>query len=371
MLLLIHPKTGKSLEINEYWLRDHCRCGECLNTETNQRRLDLFELPSDVKASQHNWETRTGEEDHLVVLWSDGHRSTYTSSFIFDSQLEELISRRSKSTSLTPWNRSIVLQNERHLRFSLPQLVASDEEVKLLITALVRYGIVFIDDVAPTPTMTELALRRCFPLMKTFFGEMWTFSDKADHADTAYTQLYLGSHTDNTYFTDAAGLQALHCIEHSGDAQGGENFFVDGLHVVHELKRRFPAEYELLCRVQVPAEYIEKGEHHRHTAPIIRIDPLTGELLQLRLNIYDRAVFDTLSQREMAQFYASLRQLLQIVRDEEQQWQVKLQPGSIVIFDNWRVLHGRNAYTGRRTMSGAYVQRTDFQSKARTLGIIE
>ncbi|XP_030554004.1 trimethyllysine dioxygenase, mitochondrial [Drosophila novamexicana] len=367
MLQLTHSKTGKSLEVDEFWLRDHCRCGECLNTETNQRRYDLVDLPVDVHVMKHNWQT----PEQLVVEWSDGHCSTYDWAFIYDSQLEQLISRRTKSTALTPWNRSVVLQNERHLRFTLPALVASDEQVKQLIAALVRYGIVFIDDVAATPTMTELALRRCFPLMKTFFGEMWTFSDKRDHADTAYTQLYLGSHTDNTYFCDAAGLQALHCIEHSADGTGGENFFVDGLHVVHELCRRFPDAYELLCRVPVPAEYIEQDEHHCHTAPIIRIDPLTGALLQLRLNVYDRAVFNTLPQSEMANFYASLRQLLQLVRDEEQQWQLKLVPGSIVIFDNWRVLHGRHAYTGRRTMSGAYVQRTDFQSKARTLGIIE
>ncbi|XP_017004918.2 trimethyllysine dioxygenase, mitochondrial [Drosophila takahashii] len=364
MLFLKHPKTGKSLEVNEFWLRDHCRCGECLNLDTNQRRYDLLDLPADVKSAEVKY-----EGIKLKVLWSDGHQSCYDLDFIFDSQLEQLIELRSKSTNLTPWNRSIILQNERHLRFSLSQMVSSDDVVRSLVESLVRYGIVFIDDVAPTPNMTELALRTVFPLMKTFFGEMWTFSDKPDHADTAYTKLYLGSHTDNTYFCDAAGLQALHCIEHSGS--GGENFFVDGLHVVNELKRRFPDAYNVLCRVQVPGEYIEKGEHHRHTAPIIQVDPLTQEFIQLRLNVYDRAVFDTIPQSEMSEFYASLRQLLQIVRDEEQQWSLKLQPGSIVLFDNWRVLHGRHAYTGSRTMSGSYVQRTDFLSKARVLGIIE
>jgi len=50
------------------------------------------------------------------------------------------------------------LQNEQHLRFSLPQLISSDDKVKCLVESLVRYGIVFIDDVAPTPNMTELAL---------------------------------------------------------------------------------------------------------------------------------------------------------------------------------------------------------------------
>ncbi|XP_017035670.1 trimethyllysine dioxygenase, mitochondrial [Drosophila kikkawai] len=361
---LKHPKTGKSLQINEFWLRDHCRCGDCLNLDTNQRRYDLLDLPDDITSLSTKY-----EGNQLLVQWSDGHRSSYDLDFIFDSQLDQLIGRRSKYTSPTAWSRSIITQNERNLRFSLPQLVSSDAVVKSLVESLVRYGIIFIDEVPPNPTMTELALRRVFPLMKTFFGEMWTFSDKPDHADTAYTKLYLGSHTDNTYFCDAAGLQALHCIEHSGS--GGENFFVDGLYVVEELKRRFPDAFETLCRVQVPGEYIEKGEHHRYTAPVIQLDPLTQEFVQLRLNVYDRAVFDTLPQSEMAGFYKSLRQLLQLVRQEQVQWNLKLVPGSIVLFDNWRVLHGRQAYTGSRTMSGSYVQRTDFLSKARVLGIIE
>jgi len=48
MLLLKHPKTSQSIEINEFWLRDHCRCVECLNFETNQRRYDVLDLPADI-----------------------------------------------------------------------------------------------------------------------------------------------------------------------------------------------------------------------------------------------------------------------------------------------------------------------------------
>jgi hypothetical protein len=46
---------------------------------------------------------------------------------------------------------------------------------------------------------------------------MWTFSDSKDHSDTAYTKDFLPAHTDNTYFNDGAGLQVLHCIQHSGE----------------------------------------------------------------------------------------------------------------------------------------------------------
>ncbi|XP_030377666.1 trimethyllysine dioxygenase, mitochondrial-like [Scaptodrosophila lebanonensis] len=367
MISLKHPKTGKILEVDEFWLRYHCRCVECVDADTKQRRYNLFDLPAAVKALKLSYKS---DQALLLVEWSDGHKANYDIDNIYNSQLDALISRRTSSTIYTPWNRSTILKHEQNLCFSLSALINNDDVVKSLVTSLVRYGIAFINEVPPTPTMTELAIRRVFPIMKTFFGELWTFGDRKDHADTAYTKLYLGSHTDNTYFCDAAGLQALHCIEHV-NGEGGENFFVDGLHVVQELKRENPKAYELLCRVQVPAEYIEPGQHHRHTAPIIKTDPVTGEFVQIRVNEYDRAIMDTLPQSEMANFHGSLRALLELIREEANQWQLKLSPGTIVIFDNWRVLHGRMAYTGQRTMSGAYVQRTDFVSKARVLGIIE
>lgn len=286
--------------------------------------------------------------------------------------MENTIQRQQASLIRTPWNRSVILQNERHTRVTLTELVQTNEKaIHKLVSSLIRYGIAFVDEVPANTTMTEMAIRRVFPPMKTFFGEMYTFSDQMlDHADTAYTKEYLGSHTDNTYFCDAAGLQALHCIRHE-NVIGGENFFVDGLHAALELKRRNPHAFEVLSRVYVPAEYIEEGQYHKHSAPMIRTDPITGEIIQLRLNVYDRAAFDTIPQEDMQEFYACFREYLKVVEDMENRWEFKLVPGTIVIFDNWRVYHGRKGYSGLRTMTGCYVQRTDFMSKARVLGIID
>jgi len=40
-----------------------------------------------------------------------------------------------------------------------------------------------------------------------------------------------------------------------------------------------------------------------------------------------------------------------------------LVPGRAVIFDNWRVLHGRSAFKGKRTMCGAYIGIDQFESR--------
>ncbi|XP_059220503.1 trimethyllysine dioxygenase, mitochondrial-like [Stomoxys calcitrans] len=217
--------------------------------------------------------------------------------------------------------------------------------------------------------MTEMTLRRLFPLMKTFYGEMFEFSNEYLHDDITYSQDYIGPHTYHTYFCDASALQGLHCVEHNGG--GGDSFFIDGYHVAEQLSQRNPKAFEILSRVHVPAEFLDKGERHRFSSPIIRVDPVTKKVFQVRLNLYDRSVFNTLGQNEMRDFYESLREFLTIAHDPGNWWQLKLNPGTMVIFDNWRLLHGRQAYTGKRVMIGGYVQRTDFLSKARVMGIID
>ena len=47
----------------------------------------------------------------------------------------------------------------------------------------------------------------------TYVGDMWEFSDKSlDFADTAYTNLSLGLHTDLTYFDTPAGYYIYMCV---------------------------------------------------------------------------------------------------------------------------------------------------------------
>ncbi|XP_073822493.1 trimethyllysine hydroxylase [Musca autumnalis] len=369
MLEIKHSQSQEIIKVNYFWLRDHCRCPRCNNVDTKQRRYNLLDIPRDIKP-ENGGVKYLKDGLMLEVKWNDGHVSEYDIDFVFNSQVEKLIQRKATATLKTPWNLPIILQNERHSRFRLTDLISSDAVVRDYVAALVRYGIAFIDDVPANTTMTEMAIRRVFPVMKTFFGQMFTFSDAADHADTAYSKEYLGSHTDNTYFCDAAGLQALHCLQHI-NGEGGENFFVDGLHCALELRRRNPKAFEILSRVHLPAEYIEEGQHHIHSAPMIRLDPVTKEIIQLRLNVYDRAVFNTIPQSEMMEFYEAFCEFLEIVQSPDNQWRFKLYPGTIVIFDNWRVYHGRYSYTGNRTMTGCYIQRTDFLSKARILGIID
>ena len=46
---------------------------------------------------------------------------------------------------------------------------------------------------------------------------------------------------------------------------------------------------------------------------------------------------------------------------------VQLGPGTAVLFNNHRVLHGRSAFTGERRLCGAYVGYDEYRSKLAVL----
>lgn len=118
-------------------------------------------------------------------------------------------------------------------------------------------------------------------------------------------------------------------------------------------------------------EYIEDGRHHRYKAPIIKLDPISGDIVQVRFNLNDRAPFKTVTAGKIRQFYRDLKTLTQEFENPDNRIKFTLQPGTVMIFDNWRVLHGRMAYEGKRTMTGCYVARTEFESALRVNSFIE
>lgn len=59
-------------------------------------------------------------------------------------------------------------------------------------------------------------------------------------------------HTDNTYFTEPAGLQALHMLSHT-DGSGGESSLVDGFRAAAELFNQDFRAYRALSTVSIHA----------------------------------------------------------------------------------------------------------------------
>jgi alpha-ketoglutarate-dependent taurine dioxygenase len=56
-----------------------------------------------------------------------------------------------------------------------------------------------------------------------------------------------------------------------------------------------------------------------------------------------------------------------LANQTSRQFEFCLEPGTVITFDNWRLLHARSALTGYRQLCGGYHNREDFESRLRVI----
>ena len=91
--------------------------------------------------------------------------------------------------------------------------------------------------------------------------------------------------------------------------------------------------------------------------------------MQVSFNNYDRAPF-RLDPELTKIFYEAISLFDNLANSKQYQWRHILKPGELLIFNNWRVLHGRGSFNGKRKMKGCYINKEDFDSSCKINGLI-
>jgi trimethyllysine dioxygenase len=339
-----------------FWLRDHCACAQCRHPEAQQRLLDTFALPADITARSV---CLADGGRALAVTWADGHQSLYGA----DELAFAAAGGVEAAAEIAAWD-------DARIQRELPQIgyadfMANEAALTAYLEKLERYGFCFLEGAPATPEATQAVATRIAYIRETIFGGYWDFTANLEHKDTAYTTLAIGPHTDSTYNFDAPGYQMFHCL--GFDGVGGESVFVDGFKIAEIMRRDTPELYRTLTEIEVPSQYLDhdKGIHLLARRPLFRLDS-QGRLAQVSYNNLDRASF-ALEPARMRAFYEAYGCFTRLANDRALQYRRQLLPGAIVLFDNWRVLHARDAYAGYRRLAGAYLNKEDVESRLRVL----
>ncbi|XP_065771694.1 trimethyllysine dioxygenase, mitochondrial isoform X2 [Muntiacus reevesi] len=305
------------------WLRDHCRSATCYNSKTHQRSLDTASVDLCIQPKAIHLDKAT-----LFFTWPDGHVTRYDLDWLvknsYEGQKQKFIQPR------ILWNAEIYHQAQVPA-VDFQTFLETKEGLKNFLQNFLLYGIAFVENVPPTQEHTEKLAKRI----------------------------------------SLISIQVFHCLKHEGT--GGRTLLVDGFYAAEKVLQKAPEEFELLSKVPLKYEYIENvGECQNHmigVGPVLNIYPWNKELYMIRYNNYDRAVINTIPYDVVHRWYTAHRTLTRELRRPENEFWVKLKPGKVLFIDNWRVLHGRESFTGYRQLCGCYLTRDDVLNTARLLGL--
>ena len=325
----IHWETekGDAGQIDGRWLREMCTCSACRHPDTAQKKINVLQLPADSVRPRMAREVDQEGVRGYEVEFRDGHRTFVP--FKMLSTRDKLETKQDRAGFVEPqvWDSSIST--------SPPTVSYSDVQAGPGMATLLRkirsHGFAFISDMPATPEASQALLENIGPIRNTHYGGFYDFTSDLSSKDTAYTAEALEPHTDNTYFTEPAGLQALHMLSHT-DGSGGESSLVDGFKVANDLYRENNRAYTMLSSTGVhahasgnegvnvqPAQPTPVLVHHREL----------GCLQQVRWNTADRAGVAT-SQRLMGSWYDAATAFDRKVNDKKNQYWFRLEPGKML-----------------------------------------
>ncbi|GLA41148.1 hypothetical protein AnigIFM63309_009233 [Aspergillus niger] len=338
---------------------------ERFGSDTRQRTVDTFAIPDDVRIKNLRYEIEGVEVD-----WSDGHCAYYPFSWLKSHSNKPVTKLESKPELNFREIKSYVPGRDSTFpTFPYSDIMADDGALRDWLEGIYDWGFAFVQGVPTNPESTEALLKMIAFIRNTHYGGFWDFTADLTFKDTAYTTEFLGAHTDNTYFTDPARLQLFHLLSHT-DGDGGASLLVDGFRAASILREESPQDFEVLMSTNHP--YHSSGNEDvcvqpAEQAPVLKVHPELQRLYQIRWNNYDRAAKKNWNWEDQVKWYTAARHWDEIIRRKDMEIWTQLEPGTALIFDNWRMLHGRSEFTGKRRMCGGYINNDDFISRYRLL----
>jgi gamma-butyrobetaine dioxygenase len=350
---------GSTSTFHHLWLRDNCPCPSCRHPSVPERLIDTQSIPEDVAPAN----VEVSPEGDLVVVWSgDAHRSEFDTAWLAEHAYDD--GPRWSGDDRQMWSDGSPMTPPE---IEYEAIIGSDGGLLDWLEQIRTFGVSFVRHAPTVPgTVAAIAERIAFR-RNSNFGLLWDVVSKPDPDSLAYTAHGLPPHVDLVSRQAMPGVQFLHCLVF--EATGGDTLLVDGFACAAELARSDPESFELLTTTPLLWRYRDGADTDlSYRGPMIRVGP-SGAVEEVRCSNTLLAPLDVPPDRTL-DTYRAVRAFVGIVRSGRFEIRVRLQPGDVMCFDNYRILHGRTEFdpnSGHRHLQGCYIDRDDFLSRIRTL----
>jgi alpha-ketoglutarate-dependent taurine dioxygenase len=358
-LLTIEWADGSASEFASLWLRDNRP--EDRDAHSGQRLIDIADLPE-----QPALRSAVATDGAVRIEWQGEPRAvSFELAWLAEHAFERLA--RPPELAVHRWLEGSLLDARRDFAWVSLGAARADAAARLgWLTRLLQQGLAFITDVPAT----EAAILEIMPLigrvLETNYGLTFDVRSVAQPENLAYSDLGLGLHTDNPYREPVPGFQALHALISS--SEGGESLFADGFALAEYLRGSAPEAFARLTSTPVPFRYRSQDAELYAERPLIQLGT-RGEIIAVHYN--NRSIAPLrLPAAEVRLFYEAYRRFAQLLRMPRLQLRMHLGGGTLVVFDNQRILHGRTAFVSAkqpRHLRGCYLSRDSVYSETALL----
>lgn len=341
---------------NYYWLRDACQSS--IDPQTRERVFDVTQMKSPPRAI-----SAMVRDDVLVIDWRDEAQPSHVPMSLLT---EVAANGRAADPAALPRK----LWYSDHLphitRVEQNAVLNSDEGRARLTRALIEDGIAIVTGMDRTTEALPRLVNSIGPVTPSAEGLFFDVRVEIAPTNLAFTAGPLEMHTDLPGEENAPGVQFLHCLENT--VEGGLSLFLDGAAVAEALRAEDPEAFALLASHEIPFFYRHDNWDYRAHQRVIETDP-DGEVNGVTISQHLQDNMD-LPQDLLDVYYPAFIKFIRMMQEDRFTLRFRSQAGNCVVFDNHRIVHGREGYvadSGSRHLRGCYTDRGALRSTYRVL----
>lgn len=348
---------GLTHRFNRFFLRENHVGDGIIHPQTRERVLDVALMPDDLAIAAVR-----GEGEAVLVDWADGVTTRHAAGWLRDTA-EGRWKPDAPLPERTPWEAAAMPEP---LSFDGPAVMVDDEALWDWLRATWRHGLARLRGLPVDAGTVQRVAERIGIIRNSSFGLSFTVESKPNPDSNAYTAGALTGHIDLPTREVPPGLQLLLCRENT--CQDGFSTMADGFAVAEAIRTEDPDAFDALATLSWNQSNRHPDYDYRQCRPVIRLDD-EGRVVEIRLADFLRAEPD-MPDTEVERAYRALRLFMMMAQSDRFICRYPFRPGDLVIFDNRRILHGRDAFDpngGVRRLEGCYLDTDEILSRLRVL----
>lgn len=353
---LFVPLIQGEIYFNYHWLRD--ACPSTIDSQTRERIFDISQLNTGPVAK-----AASVQGDTLVIDWASEMHETC----LPIAQLQEFADNgRKYDPADLPRKLWYSDKYNDFKRVRQTDVVNTNAGCAVLARALVEDGIALVTEMESSDESLTRLVNCLGPVTTSAEGDYFEVRLEIEPTNLAFTASALEMHTDLPGEEMAPGIQFLHCRENT--VEGGRSLFLDGAAAAAALRIEEPDAFHLLTSHDISFFYRHDGWDYRAHHRVIELDP-RGDVAGVTLSQHLQDDID-LSQDLLDDYYPALCKFIRMMQEDRFVCRFRLNEGECIVFDNHRIVHGREAFSadsGSRHLRGSYTDRGATWSKFRIL----